>query len=330
MNVKAGVRRALASDVVYPWLRRYASARRPTYFLTYHTLGSDDERFNAWTVLRISDFLRQVQELRKGFDVVSIDDALAGHESVDTKGARPRAVITFDDGHSGWYEHLLPVVQREALPVTLYTATSHIETGSPYWFDRVMNAVQPRQSTTIDLRAWGLAQWTVGSDVGASNWHEVSTLLEALKGCGVAVRDACVEAIEDQTATVRRDDFAPLRPLTVNELQTIARSPHVTVGAHSQDHQLLDTLPLDEAVTSIRQSRETLRRWTGQCVNHFAFPNGNHTPALVDAVMQLGFRSAATTVQRSLRRGDSVFQIPRMSIGRFDTMDRFRLKLVGG
>ncbi len=329
MSVAAGVRRALTSDVVYPWLRRLAVANNPTYFLTYHTLGSDDERFNAWTVLRVSDFLAQVRELRRSFDVVSIDDALAGHESTPVKGGRPRAVITFDDGHSGWHEHLLPVVEREALPVTLYTATSHIETGAPYWFDRVMNAVQPRQNTIIDLRDWGLPQWTVGAAVGATSWHQVSMLLEALKGCSVAVRDACVDAVETQTAPHRRDDFRPLRPLSVVELQAVARSRYVTLGSHSQDHQLLDTLPLDEAVASIRQSRESLRQWTGQCANHFAFPNGNHTPALVDAVMQLGFRSAATTVQRSLRRGESLYRIPRMSVGRFDPMDRFRLKLIG-
>lgn len=329
MNVKAGVRRALASDLVYPWLRRRAGTNAATHFLTYHTLGADDERINAWTVLRVSDFLRQIDDLRRSFDIVSIDEALARHQNGQTHTERPRVVLTFDDGHTGWFDHLLPLVVRERLPVTLYVATSHIADGKPYWFDRVMNALQVARAVRVDLTAYGLSTWTLDGEAHADNWQTVSSLLEHLKSCDEDTRRACVDAIEKQTATARRNDVAPLRPLSVEQLRHLASSPHVTLGSHTQGHELLDQIAFDEAVQSIRLSRQTLRDWTGRSVDHFAFPNGNYNPTLVDAVRQGGFRSAATTVQKPFRHGDNVFEIPRYSIGRFDSIDRFRLKFIG-
>ncbi len=327
MSVKDLVRRVLVSDTVYPHLRKRASAGGAALVLTYHTLGRNDESFDAWTVLRVSDFLRQVEHLRQHHDIVSMDTALSRHQANQTSG-RPSVVLTFDDGHSGWHEHLLALVEREALPVTLYVATAHIRDAQPYWFDRVMNALQVSEPVTIDLRAQGLRLWRLGAVKGQAHWLVISDLLESLKRCPAAVREDCARAVEAQTRAVLRHDYAPLRPMTVAELQAVARSPYVTIGAHSDDHQLLDELPADEAEASMKASRQWLRQWTGQSVDHFAFPNGNFNQPLVDVARKLGFASAATTVQKAFRPSDSAFQIPRLSVGRFDTMDQFRLKLV--
>ena len=59
-------------------------------------------------------------------------------------------------GHSGWLEHLAPIVEREALPVTLYVATGHVQSGQPYWFDAVVNAVQSSPDE-VRLEWWAAA-----------------------------------------------------------------------------------------------------------------------------------------------------------------------------
>jgi peptidoglycan/xylan/chitin deacetylase (PgdA/CDA1 family) len=321
--LKEAARSVGSSAVFYPWLQRRAGLPGSTIFLTYHTLGQDDD-FDAWTVVRVRDFERQIAYLRKDYDIVSIDDALR-----QPAGDRPRVVLTFDDGHSGWLDHLLPIVEREGLPVTLYTATQHIETGQPYWFDRIMNAAQTTQAVRVDLQAQGVGIHTLGGAVGVAHWRAIGSLLEALKRQPEAARESAARAVEVQMATAPQRRFEPLRPLTVASLQTLVKSPWVTLAAHSHDHRLLDQIDAAQARSSIERSKRKLQAWTGLPVDHFAFPNGNHNASLAACVQALGFKSAATT-QHALQRGatQDAFSLPRVFVGRYDGLARFKLSLL--
>lgn len=315
---------ALTADLPYTALRARALRGSPVTLLTYHTLGADDEDFDAWTVLRRSDFLRQVEQLRHDYDIVSLDDALS-----DAAPTRPRAVLTFDDGHSGWHEHLLPIIEREALPVTLYVATGHVQSGVPYWFDAVVNALQTAAPVTLDASAAGLGRITLGAERGEPNWLRISALLEAMKALEPAPRDALAARIVAATANAPRPRFRALAPLAVAQLRELAQSRWVTIGSHSHGHQLLDRIGLDAARESIAQSLALLAQWCGRTVTHFAYPNGNYNAALAAALPALGLASAVTTNKGLWRREGSRYELPRINVGRFDDAARWRLNLLG-
>jgi peptidoglycan/xylan/chitin deacetylase (PgdA/CDA1 family) len=325
MNLlKTLAKRALTAEAPYAALRARALRGNPVTLLTYHTLGADDEDFDAWTVLKRGGFLAQVEQLRRDYDIVSLDDALT-----HTEAARPRVVLTFDDGHTGWHEHLLPIVEREALPVTLYVATGHVQSGVPYWFDAVVNAVQTAQPLTLDAGAAGLGTITLNAERGAANWLRISALLEAMKAMAPAPRDALAERLVAATAGQRRPRFAALAPLAAAQVRDLARSRWVTIGSHSHGHQLLDRIGLDAARDSIAQSMALLAEWTGRPVTHFAYPNGNYNAALAAALPALGVASAVTTRKGLWRRDGSRYELPRVGVGRFDDAARLRLNLLG-
>lgn len=326
MTVKAWARRAIASGPLYPAMRRRAQARDAVLFLTYHTLGGDDDAIDAWTVLRRGDFVRQIQLLRRDYDIVSIDAAMTATHGAD--GGRPRVVLTFDDGHSGWHDHLLPIVEAERLPVTLYVATGHIASGRAYWFDRVMNLAQTRTPIDVDLSAHGLGRPRLGEGDPQARWLAISALLEAMKRLDEPARDDAVEALAGAVGGRTVASSGPLRPLTVAQLQRIATSPFVTMGAHSDDHRLLDRIALEDARASIATSLDRLEAWTGRRPRHFAFPNGNFNAALMGVCRELGLASAATTLAGVFRPGDDPHAVPRVSIGRDDDLARFKLALV--
>jgi peptidoglycan/xylan/chitin deacetylase (PgdA/CDA1 family) len=323
--LKSLARRALAADLPYAALRARAQRGNPVALLTYHTLGADDEDFDAWTVLRRGDFERQVESLRRDHDIVALDDALS-----QGPGPRPRAVLTFDDGHSGWVEHLLPIVEREALPVTLYVATGHVLSGEPYWFDALVNALQTSTPLTLDTGAAGLGRVTLNAERGEANWLRLSAVFEALKALDAPARDALSARLVAATQGHARPPFAPLQPLMREQVQALARSRWVTIGSHSHGHELLDRLPLAEACASIARSMALLSEWTGRAVTHFAYPNGNHNAALAAALPGLGLKSAVTT-RKGLWRHDQAlrYTLPRINVGRFDDAARLRLNLLG-
>lgn len=310
---------------MYGLLRARAHAPGAVPILMYHTLGSDHERLDAWTVLRQADFLAQVRALREHHDIVPLDEALR------PATGRARAVLTFDDGNASLVTHLLPLLERERLPVTIYVATQHVESGQPYWFDALVMALQPPFHGMVDLTPWGLNRFEVGDPRPARNWLCISAVLEALKTLSPEARRlasaAVLQAVGPSSGTPAIDH--PLRPLTPAELKQLSASPWVTLGSHTHGHELLDQIPLDEALRSIDASCERLQAWTDRPVRHFAYPNGNSSPALIDALRQRGlFDSAVTTrVARSSARSDRL-ALPRIGIGRFDSLARFRLSLL--
>ncbi len=317
----------LGSAPVYQALQRRALRDNPITILCYHTLGTDHESMDAWTVLRADDFRQHIQFLRSQYDIVSLDQALAGPGNAQ----RPQVVLTFDDGDIGLHTHLLPILRAETLPVTIYIATAQIEHQQPYWFDRVMNALQNPSGCQIDLRGAGLGLYTVPASTGTpkdpARWQAISDILEHLKTVSPRVRENLSADILRQVGEFTAVT-TPLHPLTLDQLKELAANPNVTIGAHSHCHNLLDQIPIAEALDSISHSRQLLRDWTGQGVCHFAYPNGNHNKAVEEIVTQAGFSSATVLDNHLAPRDANLYALSRLAIGRYDQIARLKLRLV--
>ncbi|MFV0301838.1 MAG: polysaccharide deacetylase family protein [Paracoccus sp. (in: a-proteobacteria)] len=311
------------APVIYPWLRRQALRDDPLTILCYHTLGPDGDDMDAWTVLQASAFRRQIALFRRDYDIVSLDRALDGPGS-----DRPQMVLTFDDGDIGLYTHLLPILRTENLPVTAYIATGQIEEQRPYWFDRVMNALQGPGIRQIDLGEAGLGRWSIGPDHGLPRCIAIGNLLEALKTVDPDRREAVVARVIDQAAPVTPPRH-PVGPMSLAQLREFAACPGVTIAAHSHCHNLLDQIPPDQAAASIARSRRLLADWTGQEVRHFAYPNSNHNAALRAEMARQGFASATLLDNALTPRDQDRFALSRINVGRFGQINRLRLRLAG-
>src|SRR3546814_20861488 len=70
-----------------------------------------------------------------------------------------------------------------------------------------------------------------------------------------------------------------------------------------------------EQTQEICLSREDVGAITGKLPACFAYPYGDYDKRAMTAVEQAGFLSACTTEDRSVRRGDSAFALPRIAVG---------------
>lgn len=321
--LKRLARGALGTAPMRGVLRARALADDPVTVLCYHTLGPDQGGPDAWTVLRAADFRAHLAMLAEGYEIVSLDQALDNGPG-RAGGGRPRAVLTFDDGEAGLFHHLLPLLDEVQVPVLVYVATAQIESGRPYWFDRVMGALG---TGAHQVNVPGLGMWDVPAAPGTARWAVLGGLLEAMKTVDPVRRDAVTDAI--LAAHPLPAGRAPLAPLTRAELDALAASRWVTIGAHSHCHNLLDQLDVTEAAASMARSRDLLRDWTGQVVAHFAWPNGNHTGALRAQAAALGFATATALGGGLWRRGADLFALPRVAVGRHDDAARLRLRMIG-
>lgn len=310
------------------WRRRRLAGR--TVVLMYHEVRPDEEGADAWTVVRASAFRRQMLHLREHFDVVPLEDALTAGPSA-ARGRRPRAVVTFDDGYAGVRAVVLPIAEELGIPITVYVATEPVETGRPFWYDRLITACLESREPVLDLRGYGLGRYGVGpSRAGARRWTVIQHLLTELKGCPAGQRDELVSAVVTALGaggpTDRAQSFAPLSRA---DLETLARSPLVTIGAHTHGHEFLEALDRDAIAGTLRRSRDLLESWTGREVRTLAYPNGSYDQRVLGVVQDLGFSCAVTTVARPWSPEDSPFEIPRIGIGRYDRMRHLWLRLLG-
>lgn len=296
--------------------------------LMYHELAEDGDDVEAWTVVKRGDFVRQMDYLRSKFDVVSLSQAVAQMARPDSSG-RPKAVVTFDDGDRGNRDVLLPLIEQLNLPVTIFIATRQVQDQRPYWFDRLINALQVDAPVTVTLTSPSPTSCVINETRGAQNWARIQYLLSSLKKLEPTARELVVD---DIVKNMERHDprSRGIVPLAINEVRELADCPLVTIGAHSHCHNILTQLDRRAAFESAARSKELLETWTGRRVNYFAYPNGDFNDAVVSAVVDAGFEAAVTTAPRPWGRGEQPFTLPRIGVGRYDSLDVFKIRLIGG
>lgn len=97
------------------------------------------------------------------------------------------------------------------------------------------------------------------------------------------------------------------------------------VGSHSLWHRPLHELPPEAALHEIAESRVALHNMLGVAIEHFAYPFGHFTPAIVESVRQAGYSSAVTVLRGvALASGDRL-QLPRILVDGTRGLWRFLL-----
>ncbi|HEX7120009.1 MAG TPA: polysaccharide deacetylase family protein [Longimicrobiales bacterium] len=121
----------------------------------------------------------------------------------------------------------------------------------------------------------------------------------------------------DAQARLRQPGGGPAAPptrraLTPAELQRLAASGLVEIGAHSVTHPRLAEIPRDAQRREIRGSRDTLEALTGRRVTSFSYPHGSAARATVAAVREAGFERACGSVFDAARPRHDPWRLPRL------------------
>jgi len=208
------------------------------------------------TVEMFRRFLDHFQE--HSYTFVSPDDIARG---LDPSGKH--VLVTFDDGYYS-NTKALPLLEAFRVPAVLFVSTQHVIQGKAFWWD------------VVERRA---------HSVGTPRKH-VQHLIKGLK------RLKTPEAEEQVRALFGRDALVPVsdvdRPFSPLELRDFASHPLISLGNHTADHAILTNYPSQEVRAQIQDAQDDLRSMTGKLPAIIAYPNGNETPAIVDAARSAG------------------------------------------
>jgi peptidoglycan/xylan/chitin deacetylase (PgdA/CDA1 family) len=98
------------------------------------------------------------------------------------------------------------------------------------------------------------------------------------------------------------------------------------VGSHTLTHPHLPQLDTRAKRREIVDSKAMLEDRLGVPIEHFCFPYGDHDAECIDLVAEAGYRSAVTTVRRTVHGGDRLHALPRLPNGGRRSRARFLLR----
>jgi peptidoglycan/xylan/chitin deacetylase (PgdA/CDA1 family) len=264
--------------------------------LAYHRIQdlADESRFAADPELvsaSVAEFRRQLAFLRERWNPIGLSNAMDVIER--GQALPPRSVaITFDDGHLDNYTHAFPLLREMNVPATIFLSTQYIGSREPFWFDRVSTLLFCAPAGPLRLP---LADLTLQLGDIASRRAASDRLLSVLKRLADERRR---DALQELEALLARHavpvDAAPTSALDWDQVREMTRHG-IEFGSHTVTHPVLSMQTEDRVRFELSQSRETIRRETGQRADLLAYPVGKtytFNDRVVAIAKECGYRAA--------------------------------------
>lgn len=270
-------------DVITRYLLRYKLR-----IVMFHGIIDDDIDFDCYWLLKKAKFLKQINYLYNNFNLISIDDALFGNSIPENS-----CVLTFDDGYKSMLTHVYPILKHRNIPFTVYVSSGPVAKRTLLWTDKVFIYLYNMNDRDLDSVMLKFGKYSIDCNINKKIFRVA--LLNNLKKMDYRKKNALIEKLVNGGA-IWLNYFGtsknPFEMLTVEDVKQLADDPLVTIGAHTVNHEVLTSMPFEEAVSEIKESKDALEGWTGKPIIHFSYPDGKYDQALANKVRELGFRSA--------------------------------------
>jgi peptidoglycan/xylan/chitin deacetylase (PgdA/CDA1 family) len=207
------------------------------------------------------------------------------------------AAVTFDDGYRDVYQNAFPVLKRKGIPAAVFVVTDLV--GREFWqiHDRLYHLVakaysvwdHPRRELETLFRGLSLPADFIERQRAASRsaMLAVTSMLPELTQADVR---RVMERIE---ASVGNGFYNIPQTANWTELAEMQRNG-IIIGSHTRSHVSLPMESPAEIAGQLSGSKQVIEQHLGQPCDHFAYPGGQFTPSVVEAVAQAGYRFAYT------------------------------------
>lgn len=279
-----------------PFLLRWLHRDRVAV-LMYHGIMPDEvaEAEGDSLQVRASDFRRQMEFLKRNYEVCSLHEAYC---RLGKPGPKPRAVVTFDDGYANNYLTAFPILRELGIPATIFVVTGRTGTSQMFWWDRLHLATRGSAAVEADF----------------------TDTLKRLRPH--AIEQQIDDYLRRRGLTAAPTPTGHYRVLNRDEIAAMAATGLIEFGCHTHDHQSISILSKQELQTTVRDCNARLEAWGGP-VRYFAAPYGDYDDVHVPGLRQFDFELALSTDEGFLCSTSDPFRIPRFGIDRDCSLAKF-------
>ena len=228
-------------------------------------------------------------------------------------------LMTFDDGYRNNIDYALPICEMFGIKPVLFVSTSHVDSGLPFWFDRLDYALQQNMGKLISFSFEGNkytfdatsrdalrvsfqkfrddCKLNFTDDIAMNQlFNALSEMLE-MKG-GKALSDICLN--DDWSAVVSWDN-----------LREVVKKGRLDVASHSVDHWRLDRLSKKQILLQLSESKKRIEQELGISCNYFCYPNGDYSREAMDLIKKSRYRAAFSTGGGVCEVNDDLIKLKR-------------------
>jgi peptidoglycan/xylan/chitin deacetylase (PgdA/CDA1 family) len=275
----------------------------------YHRIGSTDADDDPWD-LTVAPHCFEAQ--LEALVARRVALPLAEFARRNSEGSLPAnaVALTFDDGYADNLLLAKPMLERFAVPATVFVSTGFLG-KDVFWWDRYERIV----SNAAELPP--VLEIEIPGDKKTFTFTSANTRVEALAAVHSWLRDLTEDRMDVAleglaNALGSGGDGVRFRPMTHAELGRLP-SECISVGAHTVSHPWLPNLSpracTEEILDSVRVCEEVL----GHAPTLFSYPYGACDQKSKNAVARCGLMAACLVGQRTVPFRCDPLLIPRMS-----------------
>ena len=183
-------------------------------------------------------------------------------------------MITFDDGYHNVFSNAYPFLKKNNIPMTFYVTSGFIDGLLP-WTDWIEALIFFTNKKKISKNKF-LSNFTIKSI------HQKKVAFKKIKNFCKTLnhvdKDYLLRILEKELfvkkcKTELKKNKELFKFCTWKQLYKMSRDKLVTIGGHSQSHEILTKIPLSKAQKEIKTSLKRLSQNKIK-TNLFAYPNG--------------------------------------------------------
>lgn len=273
--------------------------------LIYHRVLSERDSMRPGEPTSV-EFDWQMRLINHHFNVLPLDEAT---RLLREGRLPPRSVcVTFDDGYRDNLTVALPILQRYAIPATVFIASSYLD-GGRMWNDTIIESLRLCPRETLELPELGMDSVRLG-DINQRRAVAYDVIGKS-KYLAQERREEIAAVIAGQVQGLPEDLM-----LTSEEVRELHHKG-IQIGGHTVTHPILSRVDNTVAFEEILVGKNTLENICGAPVTTFAYPNGrltaDYTQDHAKFAEEAGFESAVTTEWGAADRATDPFQLPRFT-----------------
>lgn len=287
--------------------------------------GVMEEHANtAWTPLRKqlepTELKRVLKMLAQSYQFITVKQCVDMLEGTIEPIEYP-LLITFDDGYRNNLDYALPICQQLSIKPVIFVATGHIDSGQPFWFDRLDYALQQNMGQSISLRyqeneycfdgrtrkslALSFKKFRDDCKQRFSNDIEMNLLFIALSEMLEARAGKGLSDLEGD------DDWSALSSWT--QLRQAVEAGLLDVASHGVDHWRIDRLDKQQALSQLVESKRRIEAELPSKCDYFCYPNGNYNNFTANLLKKSGYHAAFSTDVGLCNRTSNLMALKRFN-----------------
>jgi peptidoglycan/xylan/chitin deacetylase (PgdA/CDA1 family) len=238
-------------------------------------------------------FDRQVAFIKEHYHPLSLAEFEGAVVAGDSLPANS-VMITVDDGYQDFHTYAFPVLQKHAVPATVFVSYDFLEKGSWLWPDLIAFLLDSTGKAEVTVRE-GESQRRYSLATAADRRQAWSDIADHCLAIG---HRKCLDFIDhlarDLGVRIPEQPTPDYRALSWDQTREMA-AQGIAIGAHTCSHARLTTVDDRELAHEIVESKGLIEEALQREVSSFAYPFGSRSDIderAKEMARQAGYRVA--------------------------------------